>query len=149
MAFPMLMLAAAGVQAGGSVLGGIGAKQSADLNAFSTKTESIMMQVEASQRAAARMEEYKLASATNTATFAAQGRDISADQSVRAFMERQREIVNQDTSRMATQSNTQRIQMAQKAAAIRSEGRSAMASSLISATSGLLSAGYKYSQVKT
>lgn len=149
MAFPMLMLAAAGIQAAGQVAAGVGAQKSADLNAFSTKTESIMMQVEAGQKAAARMEEYKMASSSNLATFAAQGRDISADRSVRAFMERQREIVGQDIGRMATQSNIQRLQMDQKAAAIRSEGRAAMASSLISATSGLLSAGYKYSQVKT
>ena len=149
MAFPMLMLAAAGVQAAGQVASGIGSKQSADLNAFSTKTESIMMQVEASQRAAARMEEYKMASSTNIATFAAQGRDISADRSVKAFMDRQREVDVKDTSRMATQSNIERIQMQQKAAAIRSEGRSAMATSLISATSGLLSAKGKYSKVET
>ena len=149
MGFPMLMLAAAGVQAAGQIAGGIGAKKSADLNAFSTETESIMMQVEAGQRAAARMEEYKMASSTNTAIFAAQGRDIGADRSVKAFMDRQREIAGRDIGRMATQSNMERLQMQQKAAAIRSEGRAALASSLISATSGLLSAGSKYSKVKT
>lgn len=149
MAFPMLMLASAAISAGGQLAAGIGAQKSAELNAFSTETEGIMMQVEAGQRAAARMEEYKMATATNVATFAAQGRDISADRSVKAFMDRQREIVGQDIGRMATQSNIERLQTQQKAAAIRSEGRAAMATSLISATTGLLSAGYKYSQVKT
>jgi hypothetical protein len=148
MAFPMLMLAAAGVQAGASILGGIGAKQSAQLNAFNLGTEKRLSQAEAAQRNNDRMELYRSNLSANIASFAAQGRDIGADRSVSAFLDRQREIAVSDTERSNFMAMMEGLKIDSQAAATRQEGRAAMGAGFIDGFTTMASGLHKYGQVK-
>ena len=144
---PLLIFAA--VKAGGQVLGGIGAKQTAQLNAFNMETEATLNKAQAIEMAQVRMEEYELASSANLAAFAAAGRDIGSDRSVRAFMERQQEIVGKDIGRMNTQAYLEELKARQQAAGERRAGRDALISSLFSAAQTTASGISDYQKTKT
>jgi len=144
-----MMLLASGVQAGSSILGGIGAKKAADLNAFSLETERKLGEAEALQRSNDRMELYRSNLSANIASFAAQGRDIGADRSVSAFLNKQREIAVSDTARSDFMSMMQSMQLTQKAAAVRTEGRASLVAGFTDAFTTMAGAQNKYSQTKT
>lgn len=148
MAFPMLMLAAAGIQAGGSILGGIGAKKSADLNAFNIGTEKKLSQAEAAQRNNDRMELYRSNLSANIASFAAQGRDIGADRSVSAFLDRQKEIAVSDTERSDFMAMMEGLKLDAQAAATRQEGRAAMAAGFVDGFTTMAGGLHKYGRVE-
>ena len=133
MAEPTTMLIAAALNAGGQILGGIGAKQEARLNAFQFGTEDKLNKVLAMQQAQARREEYDLATSANIATFAAAGRDITTDRSVEAFLARQKEILERDTSRIDQQAQFQSMKTSLAQMTERRRGRNALYSSLFSA----------------
>jgi hypothetical protein len=133
MAEPTTMLIAAALNAGGQILGGIGAKQEARLNAFQFGTEDKLNKVLAMQQAQARREEYDLATSANIATFAAAGRDITTDRSVEAFLARQKEILQRDTSRIDQQAQFQSMKTSLAQMTERRRGRNALYSSLFSA----------------
>lgn len=148
MGFPMLMLAAAGVQAAGQVAGGIGAKRSADLNAFQIKTDKILNDAQTMQAIEARKEEHDLATSSNIAAFAAAGRDISQDRSVQAFLRRQEDIVGKDIGRLDLQRFLEGQKSSMQAMAERRRGRNALISSFFDAGSTALSAYSDYKDVK-
>jgi len=148
MAFPLLMLASAGLSAGAQIAGGIGARRTAQLNAFNMETEAKLNKAQAMQMAQARMDEYEMASSSNIAAFAAAGRDIGSDRSVKAFMERQKEIIGKDLGRMDTQAQFEQVQSRQQAAGERRAGRDAQTASLFSAADTLSSGIYKYQTAK-
>lgn len=134
---------------GGTILGGIGAKQEAELNAYRMKTEMIMNEVRASQMASARLEEYRQATSANLAAFAAAGRDIGSDRSVKAFLDKQREVAMTDVGRIGTQAEMDRLRSQQEMATERRRGRTAFASSLISAVGSGFETGYRYEDIRT
>lgn len=137
------------IQVVGSILGGIGAKQEADLEAFNIETERKFNSAAASQQARARMDEYESATATNLASFAAAGRDIGSDRSVEAFLEKQREIATEDIGRIGEQEErTSNQYLAEQARAKRS-GKTALASSLFSAAGQAASSYSQYQNIKT
>jgi endonuclease IV len=143
-----LMMIGTAVSAGGTILGGIGAQQEAQLNAFQMQTQKKENQVTAMQQARARREEYDLATSANLAAFAAQGRDIGADRSVEAFLRRQEEIVGQDLGRIARQTRAEDLRADMMAMAEKRRGRNALYSSLFSAVGTMAEAGYQYQKVK-
>ena len=65
-----IVAATAAVSAGGQILGGIGEKKSADLNAFNIETDKKLNKVQAMQESEARRADYDLATASNIAAFA-------------------------------------------------------------------------------
>ena len=138
---PMLIMA--GISAGASILGGIGAKKSADLNAFNIETERKLSEVEAVQNNNDRMDLYRSNLSANIASFAAQGRDVGADRSVSAFLDKQREIAVSDTGRSDFMAMMKGMQLTAQAAATRREGRSAMISGFVE---GLTTGVKGYSQ---
>lgn len=148
MAFPLLMLASTALSVGGQIAAGNAAQQASELTAFNTETEAELGKAQAMQMAQARMEEYELASSANLASFAAAGRDIGSDRSVKAFMDKQKEIIGKDIGRMGTQSQMELIKGRQQAAAERSAGRAAKTASLFSAASTAASGLYKYQMAK-
>lgn len=148
MGYPMLMLAAAGVSAGSSILSGIGAKKSADLNAFNIGTEKKLSQAEAAQRNNDRMELYRSNLSANIATFAAQGRDVGADRSVSAFLDRQKEIAVRDTGRSDFMAMMQGMKLDAEAAATRREGRAAMTAGFVDGFTTMASGLHKYNETK-
>ena len=121
----------------GTVTAGKAAKRAGELNAYNIETERELNKAQAAQIANARMEEYRSATSSNQAAFAAMGRDIGSDTSVRAFMEKQAETIGIES-----------IQAAQRAGAERSQGRDAYRASLLQATQTLASGAYKYQRAK-
>ncbi len=143
-----LMLLSSGVQAGGSLLGGLGAKAGADLNAFSLETEKRMSEAEAIQRNNDRMETFRSNLSANIAAFASQGRDVGADRSVSAFLDKQREIAVSDTARSDFMAMMQGMQLSQKAAATRQEGRASLVAGVTDAFTTMVGAKQRYDRVK-
>lgn len=144
-----LMALGTGVQVLGTILGGIGAKKEADLESFNIETERKFNSAAASQAARARMDEYDMATSTNIASFAAAGRDIGSDRSIKAFLDKQKEIASEDVGRIQDQETRQSNQYTAEAARTKRSGKTALASSLFQAA-GQAAGGYSdYSSVKT
>jgi len=149
MALETILLVSTIVSAGGTVLGGIGAKQEADLTAFNIETEKRQNQVAAMQQARARRDEYDLATSSNIAAFSAAGRDITTDRSVQAFLEKQKEVAAQDIGRIATQTNVEDLRSDMMAMAARRQGRNALYASLFNAAGTVGEGLYRAEQVRT
>lgn len=143
------MTIAYAVSAVGSIFGGIGARQQAKLDAYNIQSDRKFNQASAMQQAQARREEYDIATSSNIAAFAAQGRDIGSDQSVKAFLERQQEIVGQDLGRIQNQSRMEDLNSMQQAAATRRQGQQAFIGSLFNAAESAYKARSAYQDVKT
>lgn len=143
-----LMIGSTLFSAYGQIKAGESAQKESELNAFGIETERLLGKAEAKQMANARMAEYDQASSSNIAMFAAAGRDIGADRSVKAFMDAQKEIVGTDLGRMQKQSQIQGIRSRQQAAAERSAGRAARTASLFDAATTVTSGLTKYQMAK-
>jgi hypothetical protein len=105
------------------------------------ETETKLGKVQASQEAMARREEYDIASKSNYAQFAASGRDIGSDMSVKAFMDKQKETLGEDIRRGAVQAQLERNRGDEAASAERASGRNARRTSLINAASTAIGGG--------
>ena len=143
-----LLLGSTAISVFGDLYAGQAAKETADLNAFNIETEAELGKAQAMQMAQARMDEYESASSANLASFAASGRDIGSDRSVKAFMDKQKEIIGKDIGRMGTQSQMELIKGRQQAAAERTAGRAAKTASLFSAASKATSGLANYQTAK-
>jgi len=144
-----LFLISTAVSAGGTILGGIGAKQEAELTAFNIETQKRENKVLAMQQARARREEYDLATASNVAAFAAAGRDVGTDRSVQAFLEKQKEIIAQDLGRIDQQAQFEGSRINLAAMTERRRGRNALYASLFSAVGTAGEGLYRAKQVRT
>ena len=144
-----IFAALSGVQVLGTILGGIGAKKEADLEAFNIETERKFNSAAASQQARARMDEYDSATATNLASFAAAGRDIGSDRSVEAFLDKQREVATEDVSRIKTQETRASNQYKAEQARTKRSGKTALVTSLFSAAGQAAGSYSRYNDIKT
>lgn len=142
-----IFLAMSAISAVGQVAAGMGAQQEAQLNAFQMETQKKQNKTAALQQARARREEYDLATSANIAAFAAQGRDIGADRSVEAFLERQKEIIGQDVGRIDQQAQLENSRLTLAAMTERRRGRNALYSSLFSAVGTVGEGYYKHKTV--
>jgi len=149
MAFPFLLLASTAISAGGQIMGGMAAKAEADAAAFDTEIERTQNEVSAMQQAAARRDEYDMATQANIAMFSAAGRDIGSDRSIEAFLSKQKEVAAQDIGRIADQTAAQSSAYERRSSSQRTAGRNARTASLISAAGTVTTGLYKYNQVKT
>jgi len=116
--FTLLAFGSKVVQAGAMASAGRAQRKAAELDAFNTETEKKRSKISALQRHNDRLELYRNNLATNIATF--RGRD---DASVRAFLDRQRDIALQDTSRSDLMGMFEQAKLQQQATTIRVEGR--------------------------
>jgi hypothetical protein len=171
MPFPFLLLAATAVSAGASIAGGISANRTAKFNAWQTEfagrlegfnieTERKLAMTEAAQNHNDRLQLYRENLSSNIAAFAAAGRDIGGqDRSVAKFLERQKEVAAGDTKRsdFMAQITSQKMQAealsakaggAQRAAAIRAEGKAAAISGVISAFTTAAGGLHQYNMIK-
>lgn len=144
-----LLLGSTILQSVGAVVGGIGAKKEAELTAYRMKTDMILGEVRTSQMARQRLDEYRQATSANIAAFSAAGRDIGSDRSVKAFLDKQREVAMTDVGRIGTQAELERLQSQQAMATERRRGRTALATSLISAASSAGEGLYRAQDIKT
>jgi len=116
--FTLLAFGSKVVQAGALRSAGKAAKQGAELDAFNTETEKKRSKVSALQRHNDRLELYRTNLSSNLAAF--RGRD---DASVKAFLDRQREVALEDTSRSDLMGMFEQAKLQQQATTIRVEGR--------------------------
>ena len=148
MAIPVaLMIAATAVSAGGQILGGIGAKKSSDLNAFNIETDKKLNKVQAMQESEARRADYDLATASNIAAFAAMGR-AQSDNSVQAFLKRQKEVFGEDIGRAQMQTVMQSRKSDIAASTERRRGRNTLLASTISAAGTIGQGVMDYDRVR-
>ena len=143
----MIMLATAAVSAGGQILGGIGEKKSADLNAFNIETDKKLNKVQAMQESEARRADYDLATASNIAAFAAMGR-AQSDNSVQAFLKRQKEVFGEDIGRAQMQTAIQSRKSDIAASTERRRGRNTLLASTISAVGTIGQGAMDYDRVR-
>lgn len=128
-------------------MAGIGAKKEAELNAFNIQTQKTQNKTQAMQAAQARREEYDLATASNIATFS-KATDLSS-RSVQAFLERQKEIVGEDITRIAQQTRAEDLAADMRVLAEKRRGRNAFYSSLFNAAGTIGEGLYQAKQTKT
>ena len=121
-----LLLAATIASTGLSVLGSFGAAKTARLeagvNVANMEAQKAVSEAEARQRSADRMEMYNSNLSANIAQFAAQGRDVGSDRSVKAFLERQKEIAGQDIGRSAFMGGIESMRRSSEAYAEQARG---------------------------
>ena len=148
MAIPFMLLATA-VSAAGQLAAGAGARQSAQLNAYNIETERELSKTEAINRHNDRLEQYRSNLSSNIASFAAMGRDVGADRSVGAFLEKQKKVATSDTARSDFMGAMEAMKLTSQAAATRTEGRAQQASAAIGAFTTVLGGLHRYQQTKT
>jgi len=149
MAIPVaLMIATTAVSAGGQILGGIGAKKSSELNAFNIETDKKLNKVQAMQESEARRAAYDLATASNIAAFAAMGR-AQSDNSVQAFLKRQKETFGEDIGRAQMQTAMESRKSDIAASTERRRGRNTLLASTISAAGTIGRGAMDYDTVRT
>jgi hypothetical protein len=119
-------------------------REAADLNAFQIKTDKVLNEVQALQMSRARREEYELATSANVAAFAAAGRDVGTDRSVEAFLERQKEVIAQDLSRINQQAQFEGMKANMAAMTERRRGRNALSAAMFSAVGTVSTGIYRY-----
>lgn len=124
----------------GQMQAGQAAADAREAEAFNIETEKVRSQAEALQRHNDRLEQYRLNTKANIAAFSATGRDIEGT-TVRAFMERQKEIASQDTKRSDIMGMFEAMKLQQAARTSRAEGRAEKQSATIRAYTGLLDTG--------
>ncbi len=146
---PSPILIAAMMNAAGSIIGGISAKKTGELNAYNIETEKKLSDVQAKERGRLRVEEYRNNLSANIATFAAAGRDVGDDASVRAFFKKQKQIAAQDISAIESDKFLRSVKYQSQASAERSEGRAKFVSSLFSAGSSIAGGIHDYQRTKT
>jgi len=121
-----------------SAMAGMGAAnaqaRSAELNAENIETEKIMNDAIAYQRSNDRFREYELADSANRALMGgSMGRDIGADRSVQAFLQRNRETVGRDMDRIDVQRNMEGLKLNMQAASERRRASDIRASGAVNA----------------
>lgn len=139
-----MMLLAAAASATSKMLGGIGEMEASKLNAFNINTDKKLNKAQAMQQSEARRAEFDAGTASNIAAFAAMGRGQS-DNSVQAFLARQKEIFGEDLARSETQISIAGKKSDISSATEKRRGRNSLISSTVSALSDV---GTGYSQYK-
>ena len=144
----MAMIGASALSVFGQISAGVAQREASKLNAFQIKTDQALNKTQAMQMSRARKEEYDLATSANIAAFAAAGRDVGSDRSVQAFLDRQKEIIAQDTGRIDQQIQFQNMKSKSAAMAERRRGDNALTASLFSAVGTASQGIYQYQTVK-
>jgi hypothetical protein len=141
------LLASAALGVIGQISAGKAQQEASKLNAFQIKTDQALNKTQAMQMSRARKEEYDLATSANIAAFAAAGRDVGSDRSVQAFLDRQKEIIAQDTDRIDQQIQFQNMKSKSSTMAERRRGNNALTASLFSAVGTASQGIYQYKTV--
>lgn len=142
-----LQLFGSAISAFSAIQQGKAAKTQAYAEAQQYKAERQMNELQTQQRHNDRLASYNSALATNEAWFAFAGRDAS-DRSVRAFLDRQKEIAYTDLSRSATQGFMESEKLRYQSDLSILRGRNAYRAGMMSAASSITSGLFKYQQIK-
>ena len=143
----MIYGAGQAISALGSILGGIGRQQEAQLNAFNMDTEKVLNDAQAIEVVNARRREYDLATESNIATFY-KGGDASASRSVEAFLKASKEIFADDASSVANQTFRENLKLEMAKQTEKRRGRNALIASFFDAASTAAEGYVGYKRVK-
>lgn len=135
------------ISAYGQMQAGRAAQAAANAEAMQYEQEKKQNEVIAMQRHVDRLEQYDAARAHNLAWFSFANRDIS-DRSIKAFMDKQRDVAYSDVARSDAQGYAEGSQLAMQAQVSRMRGAAARKSANIQALSTLASGLYQYNTVK-
>ena len=144
-----LMLASTALSVFGQLGAGKAAEEGSKLDAFNIETDRELGKAQAFQNANARADVYRSNMSTNIASFAASGRDVGADRSVSAFLQKQKEVVGKDLKSNATMALIEANKATAQASAVRAEGRAARQSATIGALTSIVSGAFQYYDVRT
>jgi hypothetical protein len=129
------------ISAAGQLAAGQAEKEEADLNAFNIKTDKKLNSVEADQVALSIKRDFDTAMEANIAALSATGRDVGSSITIKAFLEKQKEIAYEDISRTQNQKHWANIKADMASLAEGRRGRNARTASLYRAA-GTLYEGY-------
>jgi len=144
----MLNFLIAAITVGSSIKAGKARKEDAYANAEQMEIERTLNKSEALERSNFMAAEYSDSVSANEAFFAFSGRDVS-DMSVKAFLDRQREVYASDQTTLSQQSNIKNAAMSTQISATRSAGRSALVAGYLGAVTEAASGLYQASRNKT
>jgi len=142
-----IQIAMTGLSALSSIQEGKARASEARFNAKQLEQSAKQSEIEGLQRANIRMREYETARSANTAFAAFLSRDPS-DNSMKAFMDRQKEIAFSDVAAVETQSRAEASQSRTMAGMERSKGSSAMTSGLLGAGTSVATGFWRYKKYK-
>tara|TARA_R100001460_G_scaffold10461_1_gene24772 strand:- start:7287 stop:7730 length:444 start_codon:yes stop_codon:yes gene_type:complete len=145
--FQFFLAGASVISAYSQMQAGRAAQAAANAEALQFEQERRQNEIITAQRHVDRLAQYDAARANNAAWFAFSGRDIS-DRSVKAFMDKQREVAYTDVSRSDTQGYAESAQLAMQAQLARTRGVMARRTANIQALSTLASGLYQYETVR-
>ena len=131
-----------------TIQSGKAAQQAANAEAMQFEQERKQNEIIAMQRHVDRLNQYDAARANNLAWFSFAGRDVT-DRSVKAFMDKQREVAFTDVNRSDAQGYADSSQLAMQANVTRMRGAMARRSANIQALTTIASGLYQYNTVKT
>lgn len=126
---------------------GNAARADAQRQAALYEQERRVNKLEVLQRHNDRLNQYDAALATNTAWFSFLGRDAS-DRSVRAFLDKQRDVAYTDITRSDLQGYMEDKKLGMQADLTIARGRSAQRASQLNALSTISSGLFRYQQIK-
>ena len=142
-----LALVSSGISAFAAIQQGNAARADAQRQAALYKQEQRVNELETLQRHNDRLNSYDAAVSTNNAWFASLGRDAS-DRSVRAFLDKQRDVAYTDVTRSDLQGAMEGRKLQLQADLSLARGRAAQRASQLSALSSLTSGLFQYQQIK-
>jgi hypothetical protein len=131
------------VQVIGKVKAGKAAKEESLINAQQMETDKQLSAIQASQAHVARARQFEEAVSTNEAFFAFSGRDVS-DMSVKAFLERQKDVYTEDQVAGGIQANADDVRRTVQIGAEKRRGKNALVAGYLGATASAASGAYKY-----
>jgi len=120
------------MQAGGALIQGIGAYQTAKLQTFNIGTESQLANAQGIQTRTAAIGAFKSAVKSADALYSKFGRDVS-DPSVMAQKEADKEVIGSDISDVAIMARINQLAMKQQGAATMRKGRESLYASMMEA----------------
>jgi hypothetical protein len=146
--FAAIQAIGTGLSVVSTIAAGRAARQEAAFNRKQLEFQSKMQKNEAAATANQRLRDFDAAQSQNNAFFAILNRDPS-DRSLKAFMERQKEIAYADADAIESQGLIQASQTARLAQMQGIRGRNAIVSSYLNAGSAITTGLYRYHIYKT
>jgi hypothetical protein len=127
----------------GQVKAGKAAKEESLINAQQMETDKQLSAIQASQAHVVRARQFEEAVSANEAFFAFSGRDVS-DMSVKAFLERQKDVYTEDQVAGGIQANADDVRRTVQIGAEKRRGKNALVAGYLGATASAASGAYKY-----
>ena len=131
-----------------SIQAGAAQRRAEEAQALQYEQEKRQNKIETMQRHNDRMADYDAARAANLAWFTFAGRDITSDRSIKAFMDKQREVAFTDVARSDAQGYAEGAQLALQAQTARMRGRAAARAGVIKGMTTIASGLHKYNLTK-